>query len=313
MPQSTFFVPRRFPYAPLFVTLQIPAGENIITGTLLEPAGEVLGISGRKAGFSKSRPATEYAGTWNTAYEIPEAHIGDLSLPQGATWARQKISSSGVATWSGRLPDGKSFTHSSLLSASGHAAIHVMMYYYQASVQGWQALNAESNASIATLYWIRTAFSSRKYPEGFPMLTLIGNGGKYITPTGSNLIFGLTKSQENVGFIFSQGGLVAALANHFPLVASIKSPCQSALVIPTKSVPPLVPAVASCSAVAKRWTTSSAILLMPVLAPFLPWRYLGETPLWGIFNCQSAMPKTRASFQASSSQRGKLPTGLLIS
>lgn len=215
VPQSTFFVPRRFPYAPLFVTLQIPAGENIITGTLLEPAGEVLGISGRKAGFSKSRPATEYAGTWNTAYEIPEAHIGDLSLPQGAAWARQKISSSGVATWSGRLPDGKSFTHSSLLSASGHAAIHVMMYYYQASVQGWQALNAESNASIATLYWIRTAFSSRKYPEGFPMLTLIGNGGKYITPTGSNLIFGLTKDQENVRFIFSQGGLVSSFSQPF--------------------------------------------------------------------------------------------------
>lgn len=207
VPQATFNVPRRSPYAPLFVTLQIPVGENIITGTLLEPGGETLNISGRKAGFSSKKPATGFTGTWNTAYEIPDTHLGDLTLPQGAAWARQKISSSGVATWSGRLPDGKSFTHSSLLSASGHAALHVMMFHYQASVQGWQHLNSETKASTAVMYWIRSAFKSTKYPEGFPMLTLLGAGGKYTAPKGAEILFGYPSQNENARFVFSYGGL----------------------------------------------------------------------------------------------------------
>lgn len=217
VPQTTFNVPRRSPYAPLFVTLQIPSGENTITGTLLEPSGETLSISGRKAGFSSSRPATGFIGTWNTAYEIPSAHVGDLSLPQGACWARQKISSSGVATWTGRLPDGNSFTHSSLLSASGHASLHVMLHYYQASIQGWQALNPEAQTSTATLYWIKSAFSKRKYPEGFPLLTLLGTGGRYTPPAGSALIFGITPGLENARFVFSQGGLASPYTQVFTL------------------------------------------------------------------------------------------------
>ena len=222
VPQSTFFVPRRYPYAPLFVTLQIPSGENTITGTLLEPSGEILSISGRKAGFNSKLPATGFVGTWNTAYEIPVVHIGNASLPQGACWARQKISSSGVATWIGRLPDGNSFTHSSLLSASGHAALHVMLHGYRASIQGWQVLNAESKTSIATLYWIKSAFSKTKYPDGFPMLTLLGNGGKYTAPTGSNLIFGITSGQQNARFAFSQGGLASSFSQPFTMGAKHK-------------------------------------------------------------------------------------------
>ncbi len=209
-PVGLFSLTRRSPYLPLQVAFTLPIGTGQIFGVIQEPNGPAINLFGYRAAYSATVPATAFAGRWNTAYELPGELVGNAAYPQGAAWATQTVSAAGLVTWTGRMADGTTFTHSTGLAQAGQTLLHVMLYNSNGSVQGWQTLNSLTNLTAATLDWYKTITGGRSYPTGIPLHTLTGLGGKYTAPTAGNLIFGIGAGANNAIFTFTQGGLTSA-------------------------------------------------------------------------------------------------------
>jgi len=219
-PVSSFLVPRRAPYAPLTVFFTLPIGAGSLTGNLREPDGDIIQVTGFKAGFSASQPATAYAGKWNAAFELPGELIGNATYPQGATWAAQSISNAGVVTWTSRLADGTSNTFSTDLGAAGQTAVHLMLYGYAGSVQGTQTYNANNGTTTGSLGWVKSTNFTRSYSAGFPLHFLAGNGARYTPPAPGQQIFGILAGVNNARLIFTQGGLSTPYSQVFSIGAN---------------------------------------------------------------------------------------------
>jgi hypothetical protein len=208
-PIGSFAVTRVKPYNPLEVTFSLPVGASEIQGTLREPGGETINLSGYRHGFSKSQPATSFAGAWNLIYDLKRPYnsqtgsygwpFGDLRFPQGSSWAIQKVSASGVINWAGRLADGTSLTYSTGLSQNGRSLLHVMLYSNYGSVQASQTLNATNGTASGTGNWYKwETKSGRNYVQGFPLHDLNGVGGRYTPPAKGEQLLGITPSIANI-------------------------------------------------------------------------------------------------------------------
>lgn len=226
-PSGYFFVPRRAPYAPLECTFSLPIGNGQIFATLREapeaPAtvGVTANIFGFRAAFSKTNPASSaFVGRWNNAYEIPSALVRNAIYPQGASWATQTVSSSGAVLWTGRLADGTNFTHATDLAQGGQTALHVMLFNYSSSIQGWQTLTSSTGRSVASLGWVKLKTGGRSYADGFPLHTLAGNGAKYTPPAPSSLILNIRSGSDNAVATFTEGGLSSAFNQLFTVGAN---------------------------------------------------------------------------------------------
>jgi hypothetical protein len=216
-PDSSFLVARRKPYDPLTVTFTLPIGSSSITGTLSEPEGDVIQLSGYKAAFSKTNPATAYVGQWNTALELPGELIGNSTYPQGAGWAIQTISSTGTLAWTSRLADGTAKTFSTALGANGQTSVHLMLYGNLGSVQGTVIFDSDSDTTSGSLGWVKSPVYSRNYSAGFPLHFLSANGALYTPPAANELIFGITAGADNARLLFTQGGLSGPFTQAFTI------------------------------------------------------------------------------------------------
>ncbi len=216
-PSSSFLVPRRKPYDPLTVTFALPIGSDSITGTLREPEGDVIDLSGYKAAFSRTVPATAYIGQWNTALELPSELIGDSTYPQGAGWAIQTVSSTGTVAWISKLADGTPSTFSTALGAFGQTAVHLMLYSNAGSVQGTVFFDSQDDSISGSLGWVKSPVYSRNYGDGFQLHFLTANGALYTPPASNELIFGITARADNARLLFSQGGLSSPFTQIFTI------------------------------------------------------------------------------------------------
>ena len=158
--------------------------------------------------FGKTNPAAPaFVGRWNNAFEIPLTLVGNATYPQGASWATQTVSSFGAVLWTGRLADGTNFTYATDLAQGGQTPLHVMLFNYNSSIQGWQTLTSGTGRSVASLGWVKLATGGRSYAEGFPLHTLSGSGAKYTPPSPGSLILNIRSGSDNAIATFSQGGL----------------------------------------------------------------------------------------------------------
>ncbi|MEQ1749911.1 MAG: S8 family serine peptidase [Prosthecobacter sp.] len=215
---------RRTPYGPLrFRFSLLLSAPGTLTGTLDDPAmtvPDIASVTARRAAFSETSPATAFVGRWNTTYELPIPLIGNATYPQGASWGTQTVSSSGVATWAGRLADGTVLTSSCGIAENGLTPLHFMIESLYGSVQGWQTLNGLTNLSSANLNWVKAAYSTRSYAEGFPLHSLTGTGGRYTPPLISERLFGIALGADNAVLNLTQGGLTVPIAQSFTLDAN---------------------------------------------------------------------------------------------
>lgn len=226
-PVGTFLIPRRAPYTPLECSFSLPLGNGQFFGTLREApvAPATVGLSanlfGFRAGFSKtSPPSSAFIGRWNNAYEIPVLLNRNQTYPQGAAWATQTVSNTGAVLWTGRLADGTNFTYATDLALGGQTALHVMLFNYNSSIQGWQTLSSGTGLSTASLGWVKTETGGRSYPNGFPLHTLTGNGAKYTPPVLGGLILNIRSGSNNAIAIFSEGGLSSPFYQVFTVGAN---------------------------------------------------------------------------------------------
>lgn len=225
-PVGFFSVPRRAPYAPLECSFYLPVGNGQFFGTLRQVpvAPDIVALSanifGFRAGFSKtSPPSSNFVGRWNNAYEIPVLLVGNQTYPQGASWATQTVSNTGAVLWTGRLADGTNFTYATDLATGGQTALHVMLFNYNSSIQGWQTLSSGTGLSTASLGWVKTYTGGRSYADGFPLHTLSGIGAKYTPPVPESLILNIRSGSNNAIATFTQGGLSSAFHQIFTVGA----------------------------------------------------------------------------------------------
>jgi len=235
LPTGHTLLTRRAPYGPLTFRFALAATgglDGTLTDLALVPENNVR-VTGLRAAYSITAPATSLVGRWNTAYELPAPLLGSSTYPQGAAWGSQTVTATGLATLAGRLADGTAFTCSAGLSATGSAPMHLMLYGNFGSIQGWQTLNSITRASSAALTWMKSpGTATHSYASGFPVHDLLGSGASYTVPAIGEMLFGITSAANNASLTFTQGGLAQPFVQRFTLGAN------NVLFFPTGSANP---------------------------------------------------------------------------
>lgn len=244
---GTVSLPRRSPYSPLRLSFSINPNQARLTGTLSDPAlslPDEASVVALRAAFSTRVPAYGLAGRWHAAYELPQASIGNASLPQGAGWAVQTVSLSGTAQWMARLADGSSVTLSAGLAQDGSLPVHAMLYGNLGSVQGWQRALSANHVYQGSLDWLKLAVNTgTNYPSGFPLHTITGAGGLWVAPTALQRLFDIPLAPLNSRLTFREGGLAQSFQQRLTLTAgNVLQIASDPLANPHALAPTLTPA-----------------------------------------------------------------------
>ncbi len=156
---------------------------------------------------------------------------GNVAYPQGTGYGTLTISTSGVATWAGKVADGAVTTASTTMGPTGDVPLHFMLYKNTGSAHGWVTASADSvsnpsNSGLrlldGSLDWMKSQAASsadRSYNAGFLLHSLTVIGGEYVKPGTSMVILGLTDGgvgTTNAKLVFSEGGLTGPA----PIVAA---------------------------------------------------------------------------------------------
>lgn len=178
---------------------------------------------------STNKPPAAYPGYYTARFNRDNAS-GDG--PRGEGYATLTLTTTGTATWAGKLADGTPITGASLLCEGGEVPFHFMLYTGKGSLQG--AVIVQSSTGLITPHtmpaadWFRLPPAAvpptRSYASGFHILDLSLQGARYpktpapslatllsLPPTASNLritvadVFGATNQFVLVGTVSPTG------------------------------------------------------------------------------------------------------------
>jgi hypothetical protein len=139
-------------------------------------------LSGDRAVYSARNPAP-YAGTYTM---VLPGQDGNSSLPTGDSYGAVKISTAGVALFSGTLGDGTKLSQTAPISKDGLWPFFGSLYGNKGSLLGWVTVaNAPADQSDLSglVSWIKPAGvpKSRYYAGGFSTETMVV-GSRYNKP-----------------------------------------------------------------------------------------------------------------------------------
>jgi hypothetical protein len=212
-PTLSFSLPRKAPLAPLSVSAAVLDVEDArLDGELRD--GDVSPA----AALSAWRQAAQTtAGLYNAALTPGEEVFNDASTyPQGEGWVTFKVSTKAGATWAGRLADGSTFTHTSVMGADGLTSLFALVQNKTGSLLGSARLTAGSgNLDGLSVDWFVQAptppRASGSYRHGIPRHALSLVGGPYTPPAA-----GARQLQ------LRGGGLTESLALSVEVTAALK-------------------------------------------------------------------------------------------
>lgn len=214
----------------LTLLFEIDPDQGYVTG-IITNGTESSGVSGFRQFWDSRWNPCAYAlaagSFYNMALNLDDEDVGKANIPQGSGYLSMSVSSKGVGTLSGRLPDGTSVTGSSMIGPAGEALLFSMLYLNKGSILsqiniGDTALGTAGNTLLrvdGSLRWIKDAMAAteRNYQPGFPSTTLIIQGASYSNPGTNKIIMGLPDTAgtgaANARIDFSQGGLDSASRN----------------------------------------------------------------------------------------------------
>lgn len=195
---------------------------NEMSGVILErTTSRVMGtIDGYRRVWTSTNPAGSYAGSYTSLLKTPSPLIGDQDIPQGtgmATWGI--AASTGTSSITGKTSLGLSYSVSSFVSAQGETFTYAPSLATQSTLSGWSVItpsngdNFVRNTLGGQWSWKKavapTTSVSRLYRRGFPVHTLVVEGGKYSPPAAGSIIMGLdVPPPDNARLDFAQGGLI---------------------------------------------------------------------------------------------------------
>ncbi|RFC46775.1 MAG: Peptidyl-prolyl cis-trans isomerase (rotamase) [Verrucomicrobia bacterium] len=233
----------------LDVTLN--ATTNLASGTVREiilptpttppPPAE---ISGWRNVWSSSVKPTTRLGQHTFRLSVPDAMP---AIPRGFGVGSLTVSSTGVASISGRLADGTPFTSSAPLGPNGETLLWNLLYGNGGSILGGLRIRQGTNGSElathpidGTATWRKPAIATdRVYPGGLGIapansFVLTATGGRYTGPARGKLILDLPDvvppTADLLRLIFADGGITnpATVLN----VPAIEVRPQAALTMP---------------------------------------------------------------------------------
>jgi YD repeat-containing protein len=174
--------------------------------------------------WSKTLPATEFAGTksarYHLAWSTDPADTED-TYPQGLGQATVTITPNGVAKLAGKLADGTAITQSRVVWPDGSLPVFIALYSSKGVLNGRASLDPGSDLAITdnlisgTAWWQRpvsTKADDVLFALGFDT-TLNVLGGVYTAPAKGSRVLGLGSGvgHDPVELVLSRGGLTPSL------------------------------------------------------------------------------------------------------
>ncbi len=180
---------------------------------------------------TKNKPVT-VSTIYNTALELPPAHLGAAAYPQGHGYAVLTLSTAGVVSWAGWTADHTAFTGSSVLGVAGQTSAHTLLYARTGSIQGWSTLSLGSGLVDGTLSWFknRPTLVTRSYSAGIPLHDLTQRGARYARPGTGIMLLGLAPpvltTDQNARLLFTGAPLISPLQQTLQITtaSAIKMP-----------------------------------------------------------------------------------------
>ncbi|MCB1209872.1 MAG: immunoglobulin domain-containing protein, partial [Verrucomicrobiales bacterium] len=178
------------------------------------------------------------AETYSMAMDIPAGSVGNPAIPQGTGFASIKVSTSGIATISGKTIDGNTITCSGIVGPSGQIAVFQPLYKNTGGLLGPLQLVTGSNGYTKVTTLTATGFdhakqpgpsTDRSYQAGFAPVALAVVGGPYRAPGKNVRIMGLTTGTPSATLSFSEGGLDDATIIDLPGISFDLSATNKAL------------------------------------------------------------------------------------
>lgn len=201
--------------------VEVFAAEQVARVTLLGADGTTLLGTAWRNPWRVSRtpalnnPATGYAANYTVRLD---AGSGSSASPEGYGFASFTVSSAGLLTLAGRLPDGSGITGRTHVGLNGEVLVFNLLYGNRGSQVGqWgigKAVAVVDNAVTGTTSWLKpgplAGSKDTIYRAGFGPLGVTAAGGVYVAPTAGQLVMGLpvvAEGQSNTAIVFSEGGL----------------------------------------------------------------------------------------------------------
>ena len=201
--------------------VEVFAAEQVARVTLLGADGTtLLGTAWRNPWRvsqtpALNNPATGYAANYTVRLDAGQG--GEVS-PDGYGFASFTVSSAGLLTLAGRLPDGSGITGRTHVGPNGEVLVFNLLYGNRGSQVGqWgigKAVAVVDNGVTGSTSWLKpgplAGSKDTVYRAGFGPLGVTAAGGVYVAPTAGNLVMGLgvvAEGQSNTAIVFFEGGL----------------------------------------------------------------------------------------------------------
>lgn len=214
-----------------------------LSGTITDGTNNSQLLGWRQYWSSKYLPSyfaasNTVAETYSMAMSVPSGSVGNQAIPQGTGFASIKVSTSGIATMSGKTIDGNTVICSSIVGGSGQIAVFQPLYNGTGGLLGPLKLTTATNGytSVGTL--TATGFdhakqagpaTDRSYQAGFAPVPLDVVGGPYRAPGKNVRIMSLTTVDPKAQLIFTQGGLNEPTLTSLPNISFDLSTANKAL------------------------------------------------------------------------------------
>jgi hypothetical protein len=202
------------------------ASNQITNATLTDlSTARSVAVTGYRNRWSRTAPATQFAGDYTFALQIPAASDGDIDIPQGEGVGSFTVAADGKTTVSGVTADGMGYTSAGYAGPNGEMAVYSYLATPGGSIQGIADITEvaptfANNTFTGTLSWNRapepSTSKAQTYRAGFDPIDLSIIGGKYRAPLTGEVVAGLsTTGVNNAKLSFLSGGLETGQVNDF--------------------------------------------------------------------------------------------------
>ena len=201
---------KRGALAPLVVSLHLDldGGTDRITGTVTDGTF-TAGISADRGPQASTVP---HALTGRYTVSLPPNAAHDPLLPSGNGYATLVVSKAGLATLSGALADGKTFTASATIARDGSFPLYVPLYSGKGSIASRVTFRDSGVCDLdGVFHWSKPLRAlDRYYPQAFetdaPIL-----GSRYVAPVAGQTVVAVADGLNNSELQLGAGDLEPAV------------------------------------------------------------------------------------------------------
>lgn len=201
----------------LRLSFSLNIAANTLTGTLTDVSSLASEpINGFRNIWSKTTPqATNYAGAYNFALEIPELLFGNSAVPQGDGYGSFTVGTEGLLICAGDTADGLGYTSAGFVGPTGQVPVYAVCKAPGGTLLGTAqigvATNLQNNTLTGTLSWNRAPEPATSkgvtYRAGLAPLDLTVIGGKYKPAPAGGVVRGLVNADDKAALNFFAAGL----------------------------------------------------------------------------------------------------------